>query len=58
MYLIQSSNDYFKKVIENIFEYLEFKKKFEYVFEYSSLAIVYRLYIRIFQKVIRIFRIF
>jgi hypothetical protein len=51
----QSSNDYFKKVIEYIFEYSEFKKIFEYVFEYSALVIVYRLYIRIFQKGIRIF---
>jgi hypothetical protein len=37
----QSSNDYFKKVIEYVFEYSEFKKIFEYVFEYSALVIVY-----------------
>jgi hypothetical protein len=28
----------------------EFKKIFEYVFEYSALVIVYRLYIQIFPK--------
>jgi hypothetical protein len=32
-----------------------FKRIFEYVFEYSALVIVYRLYIRIFQKGVRIF---
>jgi hypothetical protein len=52
MYFNQCSNDYFKKVIEYyIFEYSEFKK----IFEYSALVIVYRLYIQIFQKGIRIF---
>jgi hypothetical protein len=42
---VQSLNDYFKKVIEYIFEYLEFKIIFQYVFEYSALVIVYQLYI-------------